>query len=149
MIQYIQDKIASLQFWLASRRYQIDRDFKLVIEPNNKIIVEILTGKFKSVRVEYSGLSMRSLGEGGILSFDTIVVANPSAVNITTKRFQRTTTNILRLLILNSLKVNDENRESDSFELDEERDFCEEDPPVRKARVSKRKPRKKAIQRDK
>jgi len=151
MIHYILDKIASVQFWWVSKTLKEDRDYKFCLDDNygDRFIVEILTGKYKGVRVEYSKLKVGELpGGGASLDFDTLVVMNPSNVNVTTKKFARKTSDIIRLILINSMKVSNESREPDSVELDEERTIREEDPPVRKARVSNRKPRKKAVPRN-
>lgn len=141
------DLIAKFNFWYAKRNFKPERDFKFFLDANQTSAFTIeITRQYPKTVVEYTNLVM---GENGFLNFNMTVIDNPLGHNIDSEKFKKFTSYIMMAIIAEAVKnagnVVDENRAIDPFEYDEERDFLEEIPPIPEVRVSKRKPRKKAV----
>jgi hypothetical protein len=174
MNNWMIDKWATLQFWWAKRRLRDGKDFDLEVDDLG-ILVTILRGKYKGVQFRYANLFLGTEK----LDFNTVVVYNPEGALVYEAGFEKLSTNILRVLIADSVsekttltpnnetvwdydpaakayaqemvdydKVMNENGNTDTVELDQERDFHEESTPLLEKRVSKRKPRKKVVPAD-
>lgn len=154
MIAYMLNKIASIQFWWVDRTVKLDRDYKYLLEDSDidagGFRVELLKKPYQGIIVEYRNIKIEEDKYGtGLLLVDTNVVANPNNLNLKTKAFNKLVTNIVRLILIHSMKaIANEHRDVDFVEFDEERGVREEDPAVSEGRVSKRKPRKKAVRRN-
>lgn len=140
------DTIAKLNFWYAKKFFKPEKDFKFMLDVNNTsaITVEIIR-KYPETVVEYNNLIM---GDNGLLNFNMTVIANPLAHNVDDNKFKNFANYIMMAVIAEAVSNTrnvDENRAIDPFEYDEKRDFLEEIPPIPEVRVSKRKPRKKAV----
>lgn len=153
MISKLQEYKARLEFWWAKRTLKDGRDFALNFD-NLGLIVTILTGPFAKVEYRYANILVRE-DEEGMIDFHTVVRYNPLNADVTHPDFVKLTSNILRIIFQDTMgehkideQVVNENRNIDTFELDQERDFYEESTPVLEKRVSKRKPRKKTVRTD-
>jgi hypothetical protein len=103
--------------------------------------------KFPGVIVEYSELIV---GENQLMNFNISVIANPNLCDVESRSFNNYVSQVFRSIlhsaIMNSAKeLKNENRNADTFQSDSEREVYEEEPPVPKRRVSKRKPRKESV----
>lgn len=148
---------ARLEFWWARKSLKDGRDFALSFDELG-MVVTILKGPFEKVEYRYSPIQVREDDEG-VVDFHTVIRYNPLNADVTDPRFVSLTTNILRIVLHeatvggNELKVNeqvnDENRDTDTGELDQERGIREEVSPLLEKRVSKRKSsRKKTVRTD-
>lgn len=141
---------AKYEFWRASR-LQLGKDFDFFFDLSNPeaIAVKILK-KYPGVIVEYSGIHMSTNKD---MSFDFNVIANPNLCDTESNRFKRFTSAIFRNIILrsveNAVKEENENRNANSLKSNSQRSVHEEDVAVSEERVPDRKPRKKAIRRNK
>jgi hypothetical protein len=146
-MNFLKDLWAKILFWRAKKVAISERDFKFKLDLSrpNSFSIEIIS-KYPGVVVEYSNIGM---GKNNYLHFDTSIVANPNNINLEEKKFNKYLSYIMMSIIASSVKhdvrSDDEIGTIDSGELDEERDIFEESDPVYKARISKRKPRKKAV----
>jgi hypothetical protein len=142
--------LAKFEFWSA-RKIQLNKhyEFMLDISQPESMAVRILK-KYPGVIIEFSKINMETENN---ISYNFDIIANPNLCDVESNRFKRYTSAIFRSIILNSIenavKEKDENRNSDTFEFGEERAIHEEGAAVPKARVSNRKPRKKAVRRNK
>jgi hypothetical protein len=151
----IKKSIAELQFWWAKKLIKDGRDFDIQVDDVGNLVT-ILRGDFKGTQFRYSPLTVRE-DDDALVDFHTHVVYYPKGVDLSNYKFAKLTTNILRILLAEAVsepedytkELNDANRNLDTSEFIEERDFYEESPPVLKKRVSERKPRKKAVRTDK
>ena len=145
-----------LQFWWAKTTIKDGRDFDLQMDEVG-MLVTILRGKFKGVQYRYSPLKV--LDDEGLVDFRTHVEYLPYPIDPSDPKFEKLTTNILRILLTdaipetmaqakNEAQVTNENRDTDTGEPLEERGFHEESTPLLEKRVSKRKPRKKTVSAD-
>lgn len=146
-----------LQFWWDKQTIKDGRDFDLRVDDLG-MIVTILSGRFKGVAYRYSPL--RVIDEEGLVDFSTFVEYTPKNVDLADPRLAKLTTRILRILLADAIpetaaqakqettQVIDENRNTDTVELDQERVFHEESTPLLEKRVSKRKPRTKVVPTD-
>jgi hypothetical protein len=145
-----------LEFWWAKKTIRDGRDFELTMDDAG-MLVTLISGKFKGVQYRYSPLTV--LDDEGLIDFRTFVEYAPKTADLMDPRFVRLTTNILRILLAEAIpetavqkheeiQVIDENRNTDTNELDQERVFHEESTPLLEKRVSKRKPRKKTVSAD-
>ena len=153
---------ASLEFWWARKKLKDGRDFELQFDELG-LLVTVLTGYYASVQFRFANMVVH---EEGLLDFSTVVVYNPQDADVTREDFVKLSNNILRIILddavrdtskLNIAKplaeetieqVIDENRNVDTGELNQERELHEEVSPLLEKRVSKRKPRKKAVPAD-
>lgn len=153
----LQEVKSRLEFWWARKTIKDGRDFDLQMDELG-MLVTILTGEFKGTQFRYSPLSVREDNEG-LVDFATYVEYAPHSADVANPKFTKLTTNILRILLTdaipetaaqahNEVQVTNENRDIDTGESFEERGFYEESTPVLEKRVSKRKPRKKAVRPD-
>ena len=145
------------ELWWARKTIKDGRDFEIQMDDVGMQIT-ILTGKFQGVQYRYSPL--RVVDNEGLVDFSTYVEYAPKNVDVGDPRFAKLTTRILRILLEDAIpetaaqakqehaQVIDENRETDTDSIDEGRDFHEESTPLLEKRVSKRKPRTKAISAD-
>lgn len=151
IISWLSNFIAAVQFWWAKKRIKIDRDFMVKRGPQDTPIVIITRGEFSGVSFSVSHVSLK---EEQTIEFCTTLLVVPDGVDITSNKLFKLTTNIFRILLNDIVaetptrEVDNENRTDDTPEFDEEREVCEEVAPVPESRVSKRKPRKKALSDD-
>lgn len=153
----IRNLVVRLQFWWATLWLKDGKHFEISVDDLG-LLVTILRGRYKKVQFRYANMIMSEDGLGR-MDFNTVVVYNPMNADVGEPKFAKLSTNILRLLLaemvrdFSSLTANkqvmNENRDTDTFESNQERDFHEESTPVLEKRVSKRKPRKKAVRTDK
>lgn len=143
---------AKLEFWWAKKTIKDGRDFEVSMDDVG-MLVHLTSGKFKGVKYRYSPLKV--LDDEGLVDFRTYVEYTPKNVDVTDPRFVTLTTMILRILLEEAIpekefesQVIDENRDTDTGEPTQEREFHEESTPLLEKRVSKRKPRKKAVRTD-
>lgn len=149
---------AKLEFWWAKKTIKDGKDFEVSMDDVG-MLVHLTSGRFKGVTYRYSPLTV--LDDEGLVDFKTLVEYTPKNVDVTDPRFARLTTMILRILLEEAIpetasqakkeietQVIDENRDTDTGKLDQERDFYEESTPLLEKRVSKRKPGKKVVPTD-
>lgn len=147
----LRNTIARLQFWWATKTLVEGKDYTLEIVEDSGVLVTFIRGKYNGIVITFVNIH---INEGGVLEFQTVVMYNPyNESMIYSRKFNRVTANIMRMLLHGAVrgktKVNsNEDREIDTSQSDEERDFHEESSSVLEKRVSKRKPRKKAPPRD-
>ena len=141
---------AKFNFWYVKKFFKLDKQYTFMFDMGNpKSIAVKLLGKYEGVVVEFDNIKV---GNENQLMFDVNTIANPNLKNINTKSFMRFTQNVMRSIIIASIessKNTDENRKLDPIESAEERSVHEEDSAFFEERVPDRKPRKKAIRRNK
>ena len=147
---WIEDKLADFQFWWARKTLKKDTDYKLHDTPMMEM--EILRGRFKGVKIWFDDVI---LNEEGLVDFCTVILENPNNLDVCTKKFVKLSTNLFRITLSefvakpkNIDKVINESRTSDTDELDQEREFHEENSPLLEARILKRESRKKVVPAD-
>lgn len=147
----IRDLVSKVQFWYVKKRYKLDREYEFYLDLNDveAYAVKILR-KYPDTIVEYKNVK---IDESGRLSFDFDIVANPKLHNTKSNRFQNFTSNVMRSIIINaidSIETNiNEHRAINPDQFDQERVIHEESDTILEARVPERKPRKKAVRRNK
>ena len=148
----IQDLIAKYEFWYARKFIQLDKHYTFFLDLNGEpgsFAIKFLK-KYDGVIVEFTNVKV---GGDGQMTFDYDIISNVNNCNVKSKGFERFTQNVMRSIlygaIQNDIREKNENRNSDSIELDSEREVYEEVPTVPQERVSNRKPRKKGIRRNK
>lgn len=147
-----------LAFWWAKKTIRDGKEFEVSMDDIG-MLVHIISGPFKGVTYRYSPLKV--IDDDGLVDFHTYVEYTPKNVDVSDPRFAKLTTAILRILLEQAIpetaaqakkeietQVIDENRDTDTGELVEERGFYEESTPLLEKRVSKRKPRKKTVSAD-
>ena len=149
MNEWLADRLAKFEFWRA-RRIKLDEHYTFFLNEadHNSIAIKILK-KFPGVIVEFSNIRV---GEGSMMHFDFNVIANPNLCNVESDKFKRFTSDIFRGIIIASIesaKGLHENGKSDLVESSEERELHEEVTTILEERVPERKPRKKAVRRNK
>jgi len=148
MLNKIRDRVAVLQFWWAKKRLTDGVDYTLHIT-DDILTVELLKGKFAGVKFRYDRCYLR---DNMSFEFHTVIVDNPNNENVTSKKFNKLSANLFRVILSecmsDSSKVINENRTSDTDEPDQEREFYEEVSPILEKRVSKRQSRKKVVPAD-
>lgn len=142
----IQDWIAKFEFWYVRKwiKYDVHYTYFLNLENPQAFSIKLLK-KYPDTIIEFNDLRV---GDGGLMHFDMVVIANPRLHDTESRRFKKFTSDVMRSMIMNSIEnygKNNENRNVDFVELDSERTILEESPPVRKKRVSKRKSRKETV----
>lgn len=142
----LQDWVAKFEFWYVRKwiKYDVHYTYFLNLENPQAFSIKLLK-KYPDTIIEFSDLR---IGDAGLMTFDMSVIANPRLHNTESKGFKKFTSDVMRSMIMNSIEnygKNNENRNVDSVEPDSERTISEESPPVRKKRVSKRKPRKETV----
>ena len=141
------DLIAKFEFRRA-KKIQIEKDFEFMydISTPQAFSVRILTKKYEGVIVEYANIEF---GDDNRFHFNANVIANPNLKNTETYAFKTFTSDIMRGIIIESVKhaekLVNENGTLDSVEPVEERTVHAESDSVPEKRVSKRKPRKKTV----
>jgi len=146
----VQNLKAKYEFWRA-RKLKLGKHYDFFFNLSNQqaIAVKILK-KYPGVIVEYSEIHMSTDQD---MSFDFNVIANPNLCDTESNRFKRYTSAIFRNIILrsieNAVKEENENRNANSIKSNPQRSVHEEDLTVFEERIPDRKPRKKAIRRNK
>lgn len=144
LINWFRNLFASWQFKRAKKKMQYNVDFIIMVDESNEqlLTVNVLTGKYKGICVQYSNLDIR---DDGLMSFDVSYLTKEEwdvdKFNINDKKLVALTQDIMRIILTDALenlgRVQNESRASDSIELDEQRDLFEEDVPVSKKKLSK------------
>jgi hypothetical protein len=147
----MRELLAKLQIWYVKKCFKHGRDYEFYLDLNDVEAYAVkLLRKYPDTIVEFKNVTA---GEDGALSFDFVVVANPKLHNTKSKRFQNFTSNVMRSIIFTAIdnfeRNIDDHRATNPDQLDQERTIHEESDPVLEARVSERKPRKKAVRRNK
>ena len=142
----LQDWVAKFEFWYVRKwiKYDVHYTYFLNLENPQAFSIKLLK-KYPDTIIEFSDLRF---DDGNQMLFEMSVIANPKLHNTESRRFKKFTSDVMRSMIMNSIEhygKSNENRNLDIDELDSERGFHEESPPVHEKRVSKRKPRKKSI----
>jgi hypothetical protein len=148
----IQDLIAKVQFWYATKYIQLDKHYTFFLDLNGdsgSFAVKFLK-KYEGVIVEYTNVTV---GENGLLTFDYDIISNVNNCNVKSNKFERFTQNVMRSMIYeaikNAEKEQNENGKLDFVESDSERDIYEEGSAIPEEGVPDRKPRKKTVRRNK
>ena len=142
--------LAKIQFWRAKNlKLGEDYDFFLDLSNHEALAIKILK-KYPGVIIEYTNIHMSTDTN---MSYDLTVIANPNLHDTDSKKFQDFTMKIFRSILLGSIehieKDKNENRNTDTVESDSERTVYEEESAIPQERISKRKPRKKTVRRNK
>lgn len=149
MINYLRDKVATFEFWIAKKTLKEGRDFEYQpSDDSGGFVVQVTKkGKYEGLIIGFSKFKVNEVDGCGELTFDTKMISNPKNLDLADKNLVKLTSDIMRIVLVGSIEMVDKNelRKTDTVELDEERAVCEEDLAVPEARVSKRKSRKKAI----
>jgi hypothetical protein len=148
----IVDLIAKIEFWYAKNFIKVDKHYTFFVDLNGapgSFAIKYLK-KYTGVIVEFNNVKITD--ESG-LTFDYDIIANVNNCNVKSKGFIRFTQNVMRSIlhsaIENAIRDKDENRNADFVESGEEREVYEEVASVPEERVPERKPRKKAVRRNK
>lgn len=145
---------AKFEFWYVKKYFKHDKQYTFFLDLNNpKNLAVKLLGKYEGVIVEFSEIQVSETSDATI-TFDTDIIANPNLHNTNSEKFKRYTANVMRSIILASVEyaekvVANENGNSDLVESDAQRSIHEESVAVSEERVPDRKPRKKAVRRNK
>ena len=152
MMSKIQDLIAKLEFWYATKFIKLDKHYTFFVDLNGEpgsFAIKYLK-KYDGVIVEFNNVKVNGDGQ---LTFDYDVISNLNNCNVKSKRFARFTSHVMRNIlhgaIENYVKDQNENRNVDTFEPYSEREVYEEESPLSQERLSDRKPRKKAVRANK
>jgi hypothetical protein len=153
MMSKLADLKARLEFWYVKKFCKLDKHWTFFLDLNqdsNKSFAVKILKKYPDTIVEFANIEMKDDGE---LSFDFDVIANPKLHDTESKGFKKFTTNIMRSMILHSLesleKEVNENRNIDLVKSNTQRTVHEESVAISEERVPERKPRKKAVRRNK
>jgi len=150
MLNYFRNKLATLEFWIASKKIKEGVTFRTVDSPDGILSVELLKGKFKGTIVNFTNFVISDDNGHAQLDFETNVVYNPNLIEVNSKKLERLTTNIVRCILQNSIeRVGHEGRANNLAELDAERELREESAAFFEEPISDRKPRKKAVRNNK
>ena len=147
----MKELLARLQFWYVKNRFRHGRDYEFYLDLNDVEAYAVkLLRKYPDTIVEFKNVKF---DDDGVLSFDFVVVANPKLHNTKSKRFQNFTSNVMHSIIITAIdnfeRNIDDYRATNPNQLDQERVIHEESIAVPEERVSKRKPRKKTVRRNK
>jgi hypothetical protein len=147
IIKTIYELIARLQFWWVKRTLKLGVHFDFI---KGTDICVILKGRHAGVTFVFENMRVEDDSHGSsCMSFRTVVKSIPDDVKISETSFNRLTSNIVRVLLSESVaekgSIADEIREDDIVELDEEREIRTESPSVPEAGVPKRNTRKKSV----
>jgi len=152
MMSKIQDLIAKVEFWYATKFIKLDKHYTFFFDlngPSGSFAIKFLK-KYDGVIVEFNNVK---IGDDGQLTFDYDVISNLNNCNIKSRSFIRFTANVMRSIIYgavqNAMKEDNENRNSDPFEPHSERTVHEEVSSISEERIPDRKPRKKTIRANK
>ena len=138
----IVDLIAKYEFWYATKFTKLDKHYTFFVDlngPPGSFAIKYLK-KYDGVIVEFANVKV---GDGGLMTFDYDVISNVNNCNVKSK------SSILYGAVENLKKEPNENREFDPIEFDSERTVYEEESAIPQERISKRKPRKKTVRRNK
>jgi hypothetical protein len=148
----IVDLIAKYEFWYATKFTKLDKHYTFFVDlngPPGSFAIKYLK-KYDGVIVEFANVKV---GDGGLMTFDYDVISNVNNCNVKSKSFERFTSNVMRSILYEAVenlkKEPNENREFDPIEFDSERTVYEEESAIPQERISKRKPRKKTVRRNK
>ena len=142
LITWMLSSLATFEFWLATKRFRVDRHYKIERGYDDIIQIRILRGKFKGVSLTFHNIR---LTDQGTVEFETVILENPKNADVSSNKFVRVTNNILRALLREVLHETG----TDYFtESDEEREFYEESSPLLKKRILRRESRQKDIRTD-
>lgn len=143
LINWFHNILASWQFKRAKKQLKNNVDFNIMVDESNEelMTVHVLTGKYKGICIQYSKLDIR---DDGLMSFDVSYLTKEEwNTDTNDKKLVSLTQDIMRIIITDAFenlgRLQNESRASDSVELDEQRDLFEEDVPVSKKKLSKRK----------
>jgi len=146
MMSKIQDFLAKVDFWYASKFVRLDKEYTFHVDVANPSAVSIeLLRRYPGVIIQYDNIKV---GEDGLCSFDINVISNPKNLDVQPSRFYKFTSYVFRSILIGSIKKSGEpheNRDVDSLQSGKERNVHEEGTAVHEERVSNRKPRKKAV----
>lgn len=148
----IQDLIAKYEFWYATKFIKLDKHYTFFLDlnaPSSSFAIKYLK-KYDSVIVEFANIK---IGENNLMNFDYDVIANPNNCNVKSKRFHRFTGHVMRSIlhgaVENDQRENNENGNANLGKFGKERSVYAKGVAVPQKRVSKRKPRKKTVRRNK
>ena len=146
------DFLAKLEFWYAKNFIKLDKHYTFFVDLNGEpgtFAIKFLK-KYNGVIVEYGDVKV---GGDGQMTFNFDVISNVNNCDVKSKSFMRFTTNVMHNILLNaidnSVKDQNENGNTDTLESGTQRTVHEEVSAVSENRVSNRKPRKKAVRRNK
>jgi hypothetical protein len=154
MLKYLKNKKATFDFWLAKKTINLDELIEVV--DSDQLGIKIKKGRYAGVVFSYDDIKVREEeGAGGLLDFQTVIVSAPSHLKkdfINEKSFVSMVNDILRLLLIESIKIAEKKSEQrgtiDPDESVEEREVHEESASISEERVPARKRRKKTVQGD-
>ena len=145
--------IARFEFWFAKRFIKLDKHYTFFVDLNGQegsFAIKYLK-KYNGVIVEFANVKIS--GDDGQLTFDYDVIANPNNHNTKSSSFIRFTSNVMRNILYNAIengmREENENRNIDPVKSNAQREVYEESVAVSEERVPERKPRKKAVRRNK
>jgi len=148
----IEQWIAKLSFWYAKNYVRLDRHYTFFVDLNGapeSFAIKFL-GKYDGTIVEYTNVKFN---EDGLLTFDYDIISNVNNCNVKSKRFDRFTRNVMRSIIYgaveNDQREDNENGNANLGKFGKERSVYAKGVAVPQKRVSKRKPRKKTVRRNK
>src|SRR5210317_274452 len=134
---------ASFEFWLATKRFKLERDYFIERGYQDMVTVRIKTGKFKGVSLTFHNIRLSQ--HDTTIDFETHILENPNNADLTSKKFIKLTNNILRALLREVLH---ETGTGHTSELDEEREFYEESSPLLEKRILRQQSRTQDIRTD-
>jgi hypothetical protein len=150
--KYLINLFAKFQFWNAKKTIKLNEDFEFYESEGDLFLMKIKTGKFKDVIFSISELKVREDDDGAVLDFTTRIHNSPDkTLDTDNKDFIKYINNVVRILLSESVEEmirNEQRGVVGSNQLDEEREVYEEDSSISEERVSKRKSRKAAVDRD-
>ena len=144
LITWMLSRVAAFQFWLATKRIKVDRDYVIERGYDDIIKIRILRGKFTGVAFLFHNIRL-GVHDEAILDFETYIQENPHNADLASPKFNKLVGNIFRSLLREVLHETGRNYTS---EPDEEREFYEESSPVLEKRILRRKSRAKAVRPD-
>ena len=144
LITWMLSKLAAFQFWLATKRFKVDRDYVIERGVEDIIRIRILRGKFTGVAFIFHNIRL-GVHDEAILDFETHIQENPHNADLASPKFNKLISNIFRSLLREVLHETGRNYPSES---DQEREFYEESDPVLEKRILRRESRQKAIRTD-
>lgn len=157
IITTLNEWLARIEFWWAkktiveNRDYTYDSDF---IRSDGTFVVELLRHPWENVIVQLGGFRVDEVNGNGRIDFTTRILYNINDADVTSKQFNKFVTDIVRIILINSVEkidakdLYDEDGNANIVESNEERSVSEEVAAVPEKRVPKRKPRKKTVSRD-
>lgn len=148
----IQDLIAKFEFWYARKFIKLDKHYTFFVDLNGEpgsFAIKYFK-KYDGVIVEFTDIKVTDDGQ---MNFNYDIISNVNNCNVKSRSFDRFTQHVMRNILYSAFKNLEkdlnENRKLDLVESDSQRSIHEEVASVSKRRVSKRKPRKKAVRANK